>query len=83
MEPGLARFESEQPQIKYRHINVDEKDSPENKETFEKYFKGEAIPYTVLINKDGDAVNQWTGAETYDNLLSQIVEFDEKAGAVK
>ena len=32
MEPGLTRFESEQPKVKYIHVNVDERDKPENKD---------------------------------------------------
>ena len=78
MEPGLTRFESEQPNVKYVHINIDERESPENKPLFEKYFKGQAIPYTVLVAEDGEAVKNWSGAETYENLVSSIQEIESK-----
>jgi hypothetical protein len=73
MEPGLTRFESEQPKVKYIHINVDEKDKPENKELFEQYFKGQAIPYTVLVGADKTAKLTWTGMKSYEDLVREIV----------
>ena len=76
MEPGLTRFESEQPNVKYVHVNIDERESETNKPLFEKYFKGEAIPYTVLVNDKGEAVSNWTGLETYDNLVASIQKLE-------
>lgn len=77
MEPGLTRFESEQPNVDYVHINVDEKDQPKNKELFDKYFEGQAIPYTVLVAADGSAKLKWTGAKTYEELVSEIQEVEK------
>ena len=72
MEPGLTRFESEQPNVKYTHINIDEKDQPANKELFTKYFKGAAIPYTVLVAENGEARLNWTGKKSYEQLVEEI-----------
>ena len=76
MEPGLTRFESEQPKVKYVHVNIDEKDKPGNKELFDTYFKGEAIPYTVLVGEDKSAKANWTGLKTYEDLVSEISKLE-------
>ena len=78
MEPGLTRFESEQPNVKYVHINIDERESAENKPLFQKYFKGQSIPYTVLVAEDGEAVKNWTGPESYDSLVTAIQGIESK-----
>jgi hypothetical protein len=78
MEPGLARFESEQPNVKYVHVNIDEKDKAPNKELFDKYFKGQAIPYTVLVSEDGSAKLEWTGFESYPDLVNDISDLENK-----
>lgn len=76
MDPQLTRFESEQPNVKYTHVNVDEKDKPPGKELFDKYFQGQSIPYTVLIDDKGEAKKMWTGMKTYPELVQEIQELE-------
>jgi hypothetical protein len=79
MEPGLTRFESEQPKVKYVHVNMDERDKPENKELMEKYFQGESIPYTVAVAPDGKAVANWVGLKSYEDLVNEMAALEKDA----
>lgn len=79
MEPHLARFETEQPNVSYVHVNVDERDSGVNKEYYDKYFQGDSIPYTVLIGKDKKSYGTWGGMVPYDRLVSEIAVAAEKS----
>jgi hypothetical protein len=72
MEPGLTRFESEQPKVKYVHVNMDERDKPENKALMEKYFEGRSIPYTVAVAPDGEAKAKWVGFKSYEDLVTEM-----------
>lgn len=71
MAPDLARFESEQPNVEYQDINVDERDSAEFKR-YSRYFEGHGIPFTVLIDSSGDARKEWSGPARYEQLMSDV-----------
>ena len=77
MEPGLARFESEQPKGTYTHINMDERDQPETKAIIDKYFQGRGIPYTVAVGADGEVKARWTGYKSYEELVSEMTELEK------
>jgi hypothetical protein len=77
MEPGLARFESEQPKVTYTHINMDERDQPDKKAIIDKYFQGRGIPYTVAVGPDGEVKARWTGYESYEDLVSEMAELEK------
>jgi len=83
MEPELARFESEQPNVTYTHVNIDEKDKPKNKELFESYFKGQSIPLTVLVDPDGEARQTWTGYKSYPELVGEIAKLEKEGSSSK
>ncbi len=80
MAPALARFESEQPNIEYIHVNVDERTLPQNKALFDKYFAGRSIPYTVLVGPDETARLNWTGLKSYEDLVQEIDALGESSG---
>ncbi|MCA9776743.1 MAG: hypothetical protein KC800_08510 [Candidatus Eremiobacteraeota bacterium] len=82
MEPGLARFESEQPKVTYTHVNMDELDKPENKALKDKYFQGAGIPYTVAVAADGEVKGRWTGYKSYEDLVSEMATFEKDKNAI-
>ena len=80
MEPELARFESEQPKVHYTHVDVDKREKSPHKEFYDKYFKGESIPYTVLLDDNDTVQKTWTGSLTYDELVTQIKSLETGEG---
>lgn len=78
LEPELAYFPKEQPNVAYRHVDIDQRDSELHKRYFHDYFKGRRIPFTVLIDPSGKAVKEWTGYLSYEEMVSQIAQIDAK-----
>lgn len=76
LEPELALFEKEQPNVRYQHVNVEAKHTPEFKTYFPKYFHGRAIPFTVLIDSEGRARKDWSGYLSYREMVSDILEVE-------
>ncbi len=76
LEPELAHFEKEQPNVRYQHVNVEAKHTSEFKNYFSKYFHGRAIPFTVLIDSEGRARKDWSGYLTYQEIVSDILEVE-------
>jgi thiol-disulfide isomerase/thioredoxin len=75
MEPGLAQFEKEYAQkMKFVDINVDYLDKPEYQAYVELFKEGSggAIPYTILLDKEGKAVKARLGYMSYDELVAEF-----------
>lgn len=53
-------------------MNIDERDQPPNKELFDKYFEGESIPYTVLVDEQSQVRKKWSGAMSYRDMVAEI-----------
>jgi thiol-disulfide isomerase/thioredoxin len=73
LEPELAHFAAEQPNITYQHVDIDQKDSDIYKTYFPNYFEGRGIPFTVLIDSSGKAKKQWTGYLPYHQMVDEIL----------
>ena len=80
LAPELAYFPPEQPNVSYRHVDVDQRDSAEFKQYFHDYFKGRAIPFTVLIDSSGKARKQWIGYYPYNTLVGDILAVAAEPG---
>lgn len=79
LQPELAYFPKEQPNVVYHHVDIDERKSDLFQRYFRDYFKGRSIPFTVLIDPSGRAVKQWTGFLPYEEMVGQIAEIAAKA----
>ena len=79
LEPELAYFPQEQPNVAYKHVDIDQRDSQLFKAFFPNYFKGRSIPLTVLIDPSGKAVKTWTGYLSYEDMVGQISQIAAKA----
>ena len=76
LEPELTRLEKQQPNIRYLHVDIEAKHSPEFKTYFSKYFRGRAIPLTVLVAPDGKPAKDWTGYLSAEELVSDILSIE-------
>jgi hypothetical protein len=72
LQPELARFESEQPNVTFQHVDLDQRSSAEFGK-YHGYFKGPAIPFTVLIDTSGKARKEWEGYHPYNELVADIL----------
>lgn len=77
MEPELTRFESEQPNLKYKHVNVDERDQPKVQQLLEKYFQGGSIPHTVVLSPEDKVVLRWSGFKSYTEMVNEIAALEK------
>ncbi len=71
MKPGLAQFESEQKSIPVVLLNMDERENDQFTQ-YGDHFEGRSIPYTVLVDSEGEKVKAWTGFKSYQELVQDI-----------
>ena len=73
LAPELAFFAPEQPNVKVTKVDVDQRDSEPFQTYFKGYFKGRAIPFTVLLDPSGKARREWVGYIPYNTMVGDIL----------
>lgn len=73
MKPALAQFESEQKNVPFTHVDVDDMEGKDFQK-FGKFLPKEnaSIPYTVLLTASGEEVGNWTGPLSYAKLVEEV-----------
>ncbi len=72
-EPELARLAKAQPNLLISYVDVDKRQSLEYQTSYRKYFRGRAIPYTVLVDSNGKSLQNWVGYLSYSELMADIL----------
>lgn len=57
---------------------MDARDSDDYKK-YIKYMDGQVIPYTVLVDSSGKASHNWTGFQTYSQLVTDILKVSKSS----